>query len=195
MCRHIYDLNIVNCDVKPLIQLNSMKQFTYASKNDKLVVFTVTSWTLGIPAVHVTPTKAKRDSRSDRWKTFKCIPMVRFASLAQNIVATFWGMHVSTAKYSYVWLPRKCDHQSVTTAQTDGRTDRRRTNWSLCATMLCRWHIKDRLWSEFSFLFLHHSLFRNWMLVLVLLCENERQRRDVSRYIKARRTKIKIQNL
>ena len=60
-------------------------------------------------------------------------------------------------------------------------------------------------------------LFKNWMLILVLLCENERQRWDASRYIKARseaqrfyvyrdashlwrsfshnRTKINIQNL
>ena len=58
---------------------------------------------------------------------------------------------------------------------------------------------------------------KNWMLILVLLCENERQRWDTSRYIKARseaqrfyvyrdashlwrsfshnRTKINIQNL
>ena len=60
-------------------------------------------------------------------------------------------------------------------------------------------------------------IFKNWMLILVLLCENEHQRWDASRYIKARseaqrfyvyrdayhlwrsfshnRTKIKIQNL
>ena len=29
-------------------------------------------------------------------------------------------------------------------------------------------------------------LFKNWMLILVLLCENERQRWDASRNIKAR---------
>ena len=29
-------------------------------------------------------------------------------------------------------------------------------------------------------------IFKNWMLILVLLCENERQRWDASRYIKAR---------
>ena len=29
-------------------------------------------------------------------------------------------------------------------------------------------------------------VFKNWMLILVLLCENERQRWDTSRYIKAR---------
>ena len=61
------------------------------------------------------------------------------------------------------------------------------------------------------------TLFKNWMLILVLLCENECQRWDASRYIKARseaqrfyvyrdashlwhsfshnRTKINIQNL
>ena len=63
----------------------------------------------------------------------------------------------------------------------------------------------------------YKNLFKNWMLFLVLLCENERQRWDASRYIKARsevqhfyvyrdasllwrsfshnRTKINIQNL
>ena len=45
-----------------------------------------------------------------------------------NIVAAFQGMHVSPAKHSYVWLPRKCDYQeSVTTGQrhwqADGQTD------------------------------------------------------------------------
>ena len=30
------------------------------------------------------------------------------------------------------------------------------------------------------------ALFKNWMLILVLLCENEHQRWDASRYIKAR---------
>ena len=28
--------------------------------------------------------------------------------------------------------------------------------------------------------------FKNWMLIFVLLCENERQRWDATRYIKAR---------
>ena len=35
-----------------------------------------------------------------------------------NIVAAFRGMHVSPAKHSYAWLPRKCDYR------TDTRTDR-----------------------------------------------------------------------
>ena len=39
-----------------------------------------------------------------------------------NIVAVFRGMHVSPAKHSYAWLPRKCDYR--TDARTDGRTDR-----------------------------------------------------------------------
>ena len=34
-----------------------------------------------------------------------------------NIVAAFKGMHVSPAKHSYAWLPRKCDYR------TDGQTD------------------------------------------------------------------------
>ena len=50
--------------------------------------------------------------------------------LILKIVAAFQGMHVSPAKHSYAWLPRKCDYQ----------TDRRQTKWSLCAAMFCRWH-------------------------------------------------------
>ena len=40
------------------------------------------------------------------------------SSYTPNIVAAFRGMHVSPAKHSYAWLPRKCDYR------TDGRTDR-----------------------------------------------------------------------
>ena len=47
-------------------------------------------------------------------------------------------MHVSPAKHSYVWLPRKCDYR--TDRHTHGQTDRRRTKWSLCAAMLRRRH-------------------------------------------------------
>ena len=39
-----------------------------------------------------------------------------------NIVAAFRGMHVSPAKHSYAWLPRKCDYR--TDRQTDaGQSD------------------------------------------------------------------------
>ena len=42
-----------------------------------------------------------------------------------DIVAAFQGMHLSPAKHSYAWLPRKRDyHKSVTTRQTDRQTDR-----------------------------------------------------------------------
>ena len=37
--------------------------------------------------------------------------------------------------------------------------------------------------------YLDHLSLKSWMLILVLLCENERQRWDASRYIKARRKK------
>ena len=40
-----------------------------------------------------------------------------------NIVAAFRGMHVSPAKHSYAWLPRKCDYRTDT--RTDRQTDRR----------------------------------------------------------------------
>ena len=36
-------------------------------------------------------------------------------------MAAFRGMHVSPAKHSYAWLPRKCDYWTDT--QTDGQTD------------------------------------------------------------------------
>ena len=42
-----------------------------------------------------------------------------------NIVAAFQGMHVSPAKHSYAWLPRKCDRQ--TDRQTEGQTDARQS--------------------------------------------------------------------
>ena len=47
-------------------------------------------------------------------------------------------MHVSPAKYSYAWLPRKCDYRTDT--RTNRQTDRRRTKWSLCVAMLNRRH-------------------------------------------------------
>ena len=56
-----------------------------------------------------------------------------------NIVAAFRGMHVSPAKHSYAWLPRKCDYR------TDTQTDRCRTKWSLCAAMHRRRHKKKIL--------------------------------------------------
>ena len=37
-----------------------------------------------------------------------------------NIVAAFRGMHVSPAKHSYAWVPRKCDY--LTDTHTDGQT-------------------------------------------------------------------------
>ena len=43
--------------------------------------------------------------------------------LKLNIVAAFLGMHVSPAKHSYVWLPRKCDYRTDTHTQRDRQTD------------------------------------------------------------------------
>ena len=59
-------------------------------------------------------------------------------NLLQNIVAACRRMHVSPAKHSYAWLPKKCD-------RTDRRTNRRRTKWSLCAAMLPGQHNNDRI--------------------------------------------------
>ena len=58
---------------------------------------------------------------------------------SQNIVAAFWGRHVSPAKHSYPWLPRKCDYWTYI------RTDRYRTKWSLRADMLRMRHKKQDL--------------------------------------------------
>ena len=61
-------------------------------------------------------------------------------------MAAFRQMHVSPAQHSYAWLSIKCDYRIDT--QTDGRTDRRRTKWSLFAAMLHRRHKKViKIWS------------------------------------------------
>ena len=63
----------------------------------------------------------------------------------KNIVAAFRGIHVSPAKQSYAWLPRKFDYRTdgQTDRHTDRRTDGRRTKWSLCAAMLRRRHNEE----------------------------------------------------
>ena len=48
-------------------------------------------------------------------------PLLR-SFIIYNILATFRGMHVSPSKYSYAWLPRKCDYR--TDGHTDTKTDR-----------------------------------------------------------------------
>ena len=55
----------------------------------------------------------------------------------KKIVAAFeecvmCHLHVSPAKHSYAWLPRKCDYW----------IDRRWTKCSICAAMLCKRHNK-----------------------------------------------------
>ena len=71
------------------------------------------------------------------------LPLFFFASLQShradktNIVAAFRGMHVSSAKHSYAWLPRKLDYW------TDRRTDAGQhagQSDPLCTTMLRRRH-------------------------------------------------------
>ena len=39
---------------------------------------------------------------------FGKVPVIVYLFTTQNIVAAFRGMHVSPAKHSYAWLPRKC---------------------------------------------------------------------------------------
>ena len=52
-----------------------------------------------------------------------------------NIVAAFRGMHVSPAKHSYAWLPRKCDYR--TDRQIDGQTDQTDAGQSDPCVLLC----------------------------------------------------------
>ena len=53
-----------------------------------------------------------------------------------------------------------------------------------CDNLCWTWILENSKWFQsLNTAWLH---FKNWMLILVLLCENERQRWDASRYIKAR---------
>ena len=79
-------------------------------------------------------------------------------------MAAFRGMHVSPAKHSYAWLPRKCDYRTDTHTNTDGRTDRRKTTWSLCAAMLRRRHNK---WGKIIWIF----EFVDFLVTIILIGE------------------------
>ena len=77
--------------------------------------------------------------------------------LRSNIVAAFRGMHVSPAKHSYAWLPRKCDYR------TDIWTDRQTLDkvipmchYALQATQKCLRRSKALHNSNFA---LHNSNF------------------------------------
>ena len=80
--------------------------------------------------------------RSQHWHTF----------VYKNIVAAFRGMNVSSAKHSYVWLPR--EKVWLPDRCTDTQRDRRQTKWSLCAAMLRRQHNKG----SYSIKFCFHTL-------------------------------------
>ena len=58
-------------------------------------------------------------SMFDVFKGWKVFITLVFCDLTKNIVAAYQGMHVSPAKHSYAWLPRKCDYRTDT--QTDAR--------------------------------------------------------------------------
>ena len=64
----------------------------------------------------------------------------------KKIVAAFQGMHVSPMKHSYAWLQIMCDYRSdrQRDTHTHTHTDRCSTKWSLCATILRRWHKNDK---------------------------------------------------
>ena len=63
---------------------------------------------------------------------------LRYAGATKkNIVAAFPGMHVSPAKHSYAWLPRKCDYR------TDRQTDTRQSDPYTSAAMLRMRHNND----------------------------------------------------
>ena len=86
------------------------------------------------------------NTQKNRQDKNKMPPIIRSRGI--NIVAAFWGMHVSPAKQSSARLPGKCDYRTNTPA--DAQTDRRRTKWSLCAAMLCRRHNKTQRHKTFS---------------------------------------------
>ena len=44
------------------------------------------------------------------WRTSEVYRCIERVNIWKNIVAAFRGMHVSPAKHSYAWLPRKCDY-------------------------------------------------------------------------------------
>ena len=61
----------------------------------------------------------KKNSSQYLKKTEQYLDTINFE---QNIVAAFQGMHMSPAKHSYVWLPRKRDYWiDGQTRQTDAR--------------------------------------------------------------------------
>ena len=66
----------------------------------------------------------------------------KFIVCSDNIVAAFLGMHVSPVKHSYMRDYQEGVSTGQTHRHTDRQTDRRQTNWSLCATvtMLRRRH-------------------------------------------------------
>ena len=76
--------------------------------------------------------KREKVKKSEGWRSFAGCENTHNKHNIQNgtsiinIVAAFRGMHVSPAKHSYAWLPRKCDYRTdrQTDRQTDGRTDR-----------------------------------------------------------------------
>ena len=85
-----------------------------------------------------THTHTHTDRQTDRQTLDKVIPMCRFALQATQK----WWQHskecmrclqnINEAMFDY--------QESVTTGQTDTRTDRHQTKWSLCCYMLCRRH-------------------------------------------------------
>ena len=83
-----------------------------------------------------------------------------------NIVAAFRGMHVSPAKHSYAWLPRKCDYRTDarTDGRTDGQTDARQSDTyvPLCFAGDTKRHFKVQLWLQAQ---RHNKQVRaNWFL-------------------------------
>ena len=79
----------------------------------------------------------------------------------------------------YFSLPMRKKFSTVSLRQT-------RKYINFATFHVCLWQIDLKtLEIAFQSLEMEHS-FKKWMLILVLLCENERQRWDAPRYIKAR---------
>ena len=142
---------VINSECYVVIYLhNDMQNFT--SHILYLNIICITQWLLGAhfeilhysDMLHDITDLLNQQALSSKHVSIFLTMKIRHISIPSQLRA----MHMSPAKHSYAWLPRKCDYR--TDACMDRRTDWRRTKWSLCAAMLRRWHNKP-LKYELSF--------------------------------------------
>ena len=76
---------------------------------------------------------------------YTCLKFAWKVNHDQNIVAAFPGMHVSPAKHSYAWLPRKCNYR------TDTHTHRQKPDkvipmWRYASQATQKWDRHIDIW-------------------------------------------------